>query len=657
MKRWMAAWLAVAACAAAAAQQQAPKPAPAPAVKGDMTINLSGVTLQALVLYISDVTGKPVLLPANFPGEKRVDVVSGREVKAPADKVMGVIAATLRNAGYALVETADYIRLAPENAVEGAPLADAGEPRLLGEASLVTTLVDVKHVEAKNLVPALEAVKSKAGSVRVYEEANKLIIRDYASNLQPILRMVRELDAASETTVREIYRLKHRSVESLQTVMASFVASMGKETDPLARRRLQTFSVFPYASQNAFVLMGRPDDVAKARGLIETLDVESTDASRGIQTYVVVHRDASEMATIVTNAINAEKAGAGKGAETGGPSPTVIADKANNALLVIATPDKYAELLPLFRDLDRPKSQVLIEAALVELSMERYMDLGLELATGDQPGGGIRVLGGTTFGLSSITTSGRTPVPPAKGGVTLGLFKDSALNIPVLLRLSAQDSGVSFLAAPQLMTSDNQKASVVIAEEREYMKKTVSSEGTTTDVTSGGYNKASITLEITPQISENGRVRMKVRQVTEQFLPSTDTETGYPLTNKSSRTADTEVTVPDGRTVIIAGLTRTVKTETISKVPFIGDIPWLGYLFRRTETDHQQMNLCVFITPRIVRTEADMARETQRQKGELRAMSETSAIKLHESDFERVTGGRVSPAPQKEEAMEAPGQP
>lgn len=656
MKRWMAAWLAVAACAAAAAQEPAPKPAPAPAAKGEMTINLSGVTLQVLVLYISDVTGKPVLLPPNFPGEKRVDVVSGREVKAPADKAMGVIAATLRNSGYALIEMEDYIRLAPDSTTESAPLADAAERRLLGEATLVTTLVDVKHVEASKLAVALDSFKSKAGSVKVYDEANKLIIRDYASSLPALLRMVRELDVSSDATVREICRLKHRSVDSLQTLVKSFEASMAKEADPLTKKRQKSLSVFPYASQNSFVLIGSREDVAKVRGLIEMVDTESADAARGIQTYVVVHRDASEMAAIVTNAINAEKAGAAKGAE-GGPSPTVIADKANNALLVIATPDKYTELLPLLRDLDRPKSQVLIEAALVELSMERYMDLGLELATGDQPGGGMRVLGGTTFGMSTVTEAGRVPIQPAKGGATIGLFKDSALNIPVLLRLSAQDSGVSFLAAPQLMTSDNQKASVVIAEEREYMKKTVSSEGTTTDVTSGGYNKASITLEITPQISDNGRVRMKVKQVTEQFLPSTDTETGYPLTNKSSRTADTEVTVPDGRTVIIAGLTRTIKTETVSKVPYIGDIPWLGYLFRRTETDHQQMNLCVFITPRVVRSEADMARETLRQKGELRAMSETSPIKLHEADFEKVTGGRVSPAPQKQDAMEAPSQP
>jgi len=654
MNRWMAVWLAAAMCAAAPAQE----PAPRPAAKGDVTINLSGVTLQVLVLYISDVTGKPVLLPSNFPGEKRVDVVSGREVKAPADKAMALIAAALRNAGYALVETPDYIRLAPEGTADGASLADAAARQPLAEASLVTTLVDVKHVEAAKLATALNSFCSKVGSVKTYEEANKLIIRDYASNLDTILRMARELDVSTGATVREIYRLKNRSVESLQTVVKSFEASMAKDADPLAKKRLQTFSVFPYASQNAFVLMGRPEDVAKARELIQSLDMESADATRGIQTYVVVHRDASEMATIVTNAINAEKSGGAKAGESGGaPAPTVIADKANNALLIIATPDRYAELLPLLRDLDRPKAQVLIEAALVELSMERYMDLGLELATGDQPGGGMRVLGGTTFGMSTITEAGRVPIQPDRGGATIGLFKDSALNIPVLLRLSAQDSGVSFLAAPQLMTSDNQKASVVIAEEREYMKKTVSSEGTTTDVTSGGYNKASITLEITPQISDNGRVRMKVKQVTEQFLPSTDTSTGYPLTNKSSRTADTEVTVPDGRTVIIAGLTRTVKTETISKVPYIGDIPWVGYLFRRTETDHQQMNLCVFITPRIVRSEADMAAETQRQKGELRAMSETSAIKLHEADFEKVTGGRVSPGPQKEEAGEAPGQP
>lgn len=653
-KRLWAAWMAALLCLAASAGGQAPQPPSEPDDNADallaeadedmVSLNLSGVTLKAVVLYISDVTGKPVLLPSGFPGDRRLEVVTGRRAKAPAHRAMAVIAAALRNAGFVLAESEEYIRILPEGRMDGTPLADEAKPPPLADAAFLTTLVDVKHVEAGKLVSALDAVKSRSANVRVYPEGNKLIIQEYASHLPELMRLVEELDVPADRTVREIHHLRHRSVEGLQGVLNAYAASRVKGADPVSQKRLQGFSLLPYPANNSFVLLGHPDDVANMREMIETLDVESTEEARRFHTYTVSHRDAEEMVGILTKALAAETAAVGR--EHAGPPPAVLADKTNNAVLVISTPDRYASLLPLMQQLDKPKAQVMIEAALVELSTERYMDLGFELASVDAPGEGLRVVGASHFGMSTIADGVRTPIPPSRGGAMLGLFKDSALNMPVLLRLSAQDEGVSFLAAPQLMTSDNRPASVEIAEQREYQRSVVSPEGRTSEVTFGGYHKASILLNITPHINEDGKVRLEIRQTTEQFLPSTEGQAGT-LTNKITRDTQTEVIVPDNETVVIAGLTRNAKTETVSKVPLLGDLPVVGYLFRRTETSNQQRNLCVFITPRVIRTEADMAGETARHKEELRSLSAESVVGMDERDFEKVTGGRLSPLPQK----------
>jgi len=311
---------------------------------------------------------------------------------------------------------------------------------------------------------------------------------------------------------------------------------------------------------------------------------------------------------------------------------------------VVASPEKYAEILPLIKDLDRPKAQVLIESALVEMSTDRFLDLGLELGTADNPVGKT-IAGATHFGLTTISGGARVPVAPTLGGVTVSFLKDA--NVVSLLRLAAKDEDIAFIAAPRIMASDNKTATVDISEQREYQKSIVTPEGRTSEVTHGGFLSATISLHITPHITEGGIVRLEIKQITEQFLPGT-TQGDSTLTNKLSRTAETEVVIPGGSTVVIAGLTASVQITTVNKVPWLGDVPLLGWLFRRTESTKQQRNLCIFITPHILKGAADLARETEYRKEKMRRQAASSkGPPLPMKTFEEITGGGASPAPQK----------
>jgi len=606
-----------------------------------LVISLSGVNLHAVVLYISEFTGKPVLLPDPFPGEKPVDIVSSSRAGVPAAQAMSILASALKSAGFAMLETESHIQVVPESQPGGVPIRQQPVGEGLAAETLMAAVIEVKNVEATRLVPVLDALKSRAGSVQAYGDANKLVIREYGPNLRAMQTLIQNLDTKWGGGVVEVCKLQNTSVESILSLVRSYVQNLTQAADPVAKKRLQGFSVYPHVPANSFLLFGHTEDIAKVRELIQSLDVKATPASRTFHSYAVLNRSATELVGILNGILAAARARGGAEAE---PQPAVIADETNSAVIVVATPEKYAELLPLLKDLDRPKAQVLIEAALAELSMDKLLDLGVELATLDRPGENIRGFGGTTMGMSTLTEAGRVPAEPPHGGLTVGLFKNRVFDIAALVRLSAKTEEVQLIAAPRIMASDNRKATVEIAEEREFLKSVVTPEGRTSEVTSGGFHKAGITLEITPHVNEAGTIRLEIMTQTDEFLPGTASQ-GVTLTNRNSRKARTEVTIPRGCTVVIAGLTRTAKVKTVRKVPLLGDIPLLGFFFRRTETSDQQRNLCIFITPRVLDTEESLAMETQSRRNELKQGFGAPSAGPSAAALEKVTGGTETEAP------------
>jgi general secretion pathway protein D len=606
-----------------------------PANGEGVSVNLSGVTLQSVVQYISKLTGKPVIPPQGFPGDKLVDVVSAEGVGVPPDKLLGLLGRTLRTAGYAMVESADCIEIVPLGQISGVPVTgETGGPTPAEEA-LVTRFITLKNADVDNVLGVLNALKSKSGNIQSYPQGNKLVITETASQMAILLALVDQLDKPAAGAVTELCPLTQTSVQSMQALVSSYVTNLSKTADPIRKKRLEAFSATPYQTANAFVLFGHPEDIAQVREFIATLDTKPGEKAGSIHTYAVLNRDVKEMEAVLSSVFAAMKDTHG-GAP--GAVPTVIADEANNSLLVVAPADKYAEILPILQDLDSPKSQVLIESALVEVSMDRLADIGVELASLDRPGADPRGFGGTTMGLSTLTDEGRVPIPPTAGGLTAGIFKDSAFNIAALIRLSEQTTDISFVAAPRLMSLDNQQAEVEIAEEREFAKSVITAEGFTQ--TSGGqYNKAAVKLVITPHINKEGTVRLEIDQLTEQFLPSTSLGDGTTLTNKTSRRTLNTVIVGDRETAVIAGLMRTVDSKIVHKVPLLGDIPLLGFLFRRTEKTQEQRSLCVFITPYVFPDEASLARQTEMEKKDLLEQY-SKETPIPTETFEKVTGGR-----------------
>lgn len=620
-----------------------PKPSQ---VKKELYITLSGVTLHSITQFISMYTGKPVLLPDPFPGDAPIDVISGEGVAVPADKAMSIFASVLRTAGYTIVDRASHIEIAPVGKADG--LSVHGDPPSDGLTAnaIFTSVVKIEHAEAAKLQTVLTSLKSAAGEIQVYSDLNSLVIKDHGVNVRSMLALLKKLDRKGNVSIVDRYKVLHSSTNTLLPVVKMYVTNLQKNADPLIKTRLGNFSVEANSATNSLILFGHTADVEKVKQYIATFDVRPDETSRTIHTYEVLNRDVAEMETILNTIIQKT----GKPGESAVTATQVIADKAHNSLIIIAAPDKYRELLPVLKDLDKIQAQVEIESVLMEISTDKLLDIGIELNSTDGPGDRTRGFGGTTFGLSTITDEGKVPILPAAGGLTAGIFKDSAFKIAALIRASKTDEGISFIAAPRITALDNRPAKVKLSEEREFLKSIISPEGRTSEVTSGGFNKAEIVLEIIPHINKDGVVRLEITTQIDQFLPTTTTAEGDPLTNITKREAKTEVSVPDGQTVVIAGLTRTVKVKSVSKIPILGDIPFLGRLARRDIETDQERHLCIFITPHVHPTAKTMVAEAERRKQELMSLS-----KKHKGvDLPENLTGTETTAPEKEQTTTSP---
>ncbi|MGR2661954.1 type II secretion system secretin GspD [Chromobacterium haemolyticum] len=324
---------------------------------------------------------------------------------------------------------------------------------------------------------------------------------------------------------------------------------------------------------------------------------------------------------------SASSSGSGGGA--GGGGSMIQADPTNNALILNVPDSMYQNLRNVIDLLDKRRAQVMVEALVVEVAAQRVMELGVQWqALGALNGNGAGVFGGTNFpgtsnpgiiGLSGGALAGgtgaaATPLGALAGsaGLNIGWVKGTVnipgigtvLNMGALARAMETEMGGNIVSSPSLMAMDNEKAKIQIGQEvpiltGQYSNTGSNSNGSVNPFQTYDRKTIGFNLEITPQISEGGSIRMKILQEASTIVPGTDKNPQGPTTNK--RMIETIANVDDGGIIAIGGLLQEVVSDNESKVPLLGDIPWLGALFRYSNKKREKTNLMIFIKPTIVR--------------------------------------------------------
>ncbi|HTE05137.1 MAG TPA: secretin N-terminal domain-containing protein, partial [Planctomycetota bacterium] len=466
-------------------------------------------------------------------------------------------------------------------------------------------------------------------------------------------------------------KLRHASVDDIDDVLTDLLnAARGLRPGQQAAAQqpgggVTIFEIEPRIIaepySNALLITGDEEMVARIEEWVDVLDVE-VEPRGNTHVYRLKNTDATEVADVLTRVLDQERVAAqshaggaggasGAGGGTAGGSLEVqanaVPDKTSNSIIVTASDRKYAEIVNIVREMDVRRPQVLIEAAIVETSttLTESLTAGLAAINLGGSGGGAGLVSnfGTPTGISDtgdIDILGELS-PPATGG-QFALFSGGDVPIPLLIQALSVDTSNKVLSRPYLMTNDNQEASISTQEETSFQTSTATSNGTINN--NFDTVQAGITLTISPTISAGNYLRLRVKIEVSNFgaIPTP----GAPP-DKTTREVETPVTLPDGHTAILGGLVNNTSNDQLSKVPWLGDLPLIGWLFRATSDNTRERYLYVFITPHIIDTDFALLdeisearkRDMARLGGDVRSLSADIVTVGDNPDSRLINGG------------------
>ena len=575
-----------------------------------VTLNFVNADVESVIRAVGKITGKNFLIDPRVRGT--VNIVSSKPV--PRSLIYPILLSALRLQGFAAVESNGVIKILPEVDAKQNSGTIFAEGKPAGGGELVTQVYTLKNQSATQLVSVLRPLIAPNNAISAYPGSNALVITDYADNLKRIDSII---DAIDQSGSPDIVALNHASAldmaQTINKLMNEGVTEPGQRLVAVGDTR--TNSLILRSGSSAMLAM--------ARNLISRLDVQTGDSGNF---HVIYLRNASavDLAKTLDAAISGQPAAApaaGHGASSSGPSSgapaggVIQADEAANALIITAPEAIYNNLRAAVEKLDVRQAEIYVEALVAEISANRAAEFGIQWQNlSGVNSNSTSLIGGTNFGTPGgganiIGTA--TNIGTAGQGLNIGIIKGQVnipgvgqvLNLGVLARALQTDANANILSTPNLLTLDNAEAKIVVGQNVPFITGSYAQTGTTTTTAPfQTYERQDVglMLKIKPQISAGALVRLKIYQEVSSVDPTTLNNPAGPTTNK--RSIDSTIVVDDGQIIVLGGLIQDSISDNVSKVPVLGDLPVLGYLFNYKSRTHNKTNLMVFLCPHILRT-------------------------------------------------------
>lgn len=590
-----------------------------------ITMNFDDVDIKVMAKFISELTGKNFVMDEKVKG--KVTIIS--PTKITVNEAYRVFESVLEVKGYTTVPAGKIIKIIPSREarhrdVETRAGRDPGAVER--EDKIITQLIPLQYADAKEIKRLFAPLVSKDSNIAAYSTTNTLILTDVSSNIQRLVSIIKEVDISGSEEKTTVIPLEHASAETLSREVLSLFDSKGKRRATPQRgvpvTPATSIKIIPDKRTNSLIVRASLQDTSKISDLIERIDKPTPRGKDRIHVYYLENASAEDLAGVLSKFPSKGKAERGK-APILGEDVSITADKSTNSLIITASPQDYTVLKEVIKKLDIARAQVLVEALIAEVSLDKSRQFGIEWRSFEQPETGqYTTFGGTNLPIGTEGTGGidqliANPFGTSPQGLFVGAVKGTInlgdnefLNLGALMRAFQSDSDINILSTPHLLTMDNEEAEIIVGEERPFLKTTQ----TTADATTRTYEykDLGVTLRITPQISKGGTVKLKIFQEIKSFVEQV--EVG--AINTTKRQAKTTVVVGDGEMVVIAGLIRDDTREAFSRVPCLGNIPILGWLFKGFYRADTKTNLMIFITPHIVKSPEDLRRLTEEKRVE-----------------------------------------
>jgi general secretion pathway protein D len=585
-------------------------------------INFRDADIRSVIESVAEITGKSFVLDPRVKG--KVTIISPQPIDS--DLLYQAILSAIQVQGFQAVEDGAVTRIIPFT--QSFNFAGGN-----GDNTLETEIIKVKYVQAATLVPVLKPLLSNGARLLAFAQSNYLVISDIRSNVDEVKRILRKLDDPDQTAVEVI---------NLNYISAGEAVHIAGQLKQLQK---QDLSLVEDGLNNRIIVSGPGIARTTFKNMLKLLDLPSTKKG-SVEVIYLDYSRAAEIKPIIDGMLGSDVflrlAGesVGDGKSKAATNYTIEIDELNNALVMAAPSAVIREIRSVVAKLDIARPQVLIEAVIAELSEGQARNLSSQLViTGRDRGGYLTNFDGVLSGLLGSALGGggsdnaiASALPKSVIGVVGDFDRENNRGIGLLVQALKTDERTKILSTPSVITLDNEEANLSVGEQVPFPSGSYASTNNSNSInpfTTVNREDVGVMLKVKPQISKGNAVRLEIEQESSKVKAgSADSQFGA-TTTKS--TMQTNVMIQDGELLILGGLIEGQTDNSASKVPFLGDIPIIGNLFKSSSKGDSEKVLMMFIRPTIIRTPEDA-----------RALSKSKFEHLITRDFEGENEGTVT---------------
>jgi len=581
-----------------------------------VSIDFNNVDIRVVIQFISELTRQNFIVDQRVKG--KVTIISPKKISVK--EAYRVFESVLEVHGFTTVKSGEVVKILPAPDARSKNIETfLQEGKASPEDKIVTQLIPLKHADPNAIKRLLAPLIAKSSVLLAYAPTNMLILTDVHSNIKRLLEIIKVIDIPGIGNELSYIPLEFADA----TKLVKLLSLVFKKTRKPAKGQIDTAIKFMADERtNAIILLASRDDTNRVKQLLLLLDKEAPKGKEKIRVYYLEHAIAEELAEVLLKLSSKNKnVNKGKKIPIISNKITIAADKATNSLIIMAEMDDYIIIEDIIKKLDIPRAMVYIESLIMEVNVTKEFRLGTEFIAGGKTtydnnkqgifGGGFSggAIGGDP-GYTALPGAGDL-LPP---GFSMGFFGETLRigdlvfpNIGAIVQAYKKDRDVQILSTPQILTTDNEEAKINVGKNIPFQTKTSTTDNETYN--SFEYKDVGTTLNITPHISKDRMVRLNISLEVTKLESTTDFR---PTTLK--RTIDTTALVQDNHTIVIGGLIDDNVGLQNYKIPCLGDIPGLKWLFSSMARSGEKTNLFVFITPHVIKshTEAEKIRKEKK---------------------------------------------
>ncbi|PMM40763.1 type II secretion system secretin GspD [Vibrio splendidus] len=609
------------------------------AIASDFSASFKGTDIQEFINIVGRNLEKTIIVDPSVRGKidvRSYDVLNEEQYYSFFLNVLEVY-------GYAVVEMdSGVLKIIKAKDSKTSAIPVVGDSDTIKGDNVVTRVVTVRNVSVRELSPLLRQLNDNAGAGNVvhYDPANIILITGRAAVVNRLAEIIKRVDQAGDKEI-EVVELKNASAAE----MVRIVDALSKTTDAKNTPAFLQPKLVADERTNAILISGDPKVRSRLRRLIEQLDVEMATKGNN-QVIYLKYAKAEDLVDVlkgVSDNLQSEKQTSTKGSSSQRNQVMISAHSDTNSLVITAQPDIMNALQDVIAQLDIRRAQVLIEALIVEMAEGDGVNLGVQwgnLETGSmiQYSNTGASIGGVMVGLEEAKDTETTTAVYDENGKfvrnettteegdystlasALSSVNGAAMSVVMgdwtaLISAVATDSNSNILSSPSITVMDNGEASFIVGEEVPVLTGSTAGSSNDNPFQTVERKEVGIKLKVVPQINEGDSVQLQIEQEVSNVLGAN----GAVDVRFAKRQLNTSVIVQDGQMLVLGGLIDERALESESKVPFLGDIPVLGHLFKSTSTQVEKKNLMVFIKPTIIRDGMTADGITQRKYNFIRA--------------------------------------